>query len=110
MNIQERKVWKSFLEELLKDKEESAGVTGIRVDLCSQIIDMSKNELFEFCQDLESIPCQLEKPEMAMNCDICRKEYGICPGRNGDVDFKICEKRFWNCAEKRASASTRIHQ
>lgn len=101
MSAQERKAWESFLKESLKEREESAGVIGIRADLCRQILDMSKNELFEFCQELESIPGLLDKPEPAMDCETCKKEFGMCTGRLGDVDLKDCEKRFWSYVEKK---------
>ena len=103
MTMQGRKAWESFLKMSLGEMDESAGVTGIRADLCNQILDMSKDELFEFCQDLESIPGLLDKPKLAMDCETCRKEYGRCPGGIGDVDYEVCRERFWKCAETRAA-------
>ena len=99
MNTQERKEWEAFLENLKDEKKETAGAAAIRADLCRQILGMSKHELFEFCQDMGSIPGLLDMPELAMDCETCRKIFGACTAQFGDVDFKNCEERFWRFAE-----------
>ncbi|MBR0398667.1 MAG: hypothetical protein IJI10_10420 [Eubacterium sp.] len=99
MNTQERKEWELFLGKLAEEKKETPGEAAIRTDLCLQILRMSKHELFEFCQDIGSIPGLLGKPDLAMDCEMCRKVFGACTAKYGDVDFKNCEERFWRFAE-----------
>ncbi|MBQ9063341.1 MAG: hypothetical protein IJ121_11055 [Eubacterium sp.] len=99
MNMQDRKEWELFVRRLAEEKKETAGAAAIRADLCMQILSMSKHELFEFCQDMGSIPGLLDKPDLAMDCEICRKVFGACTAQFGDVDFQNCEERFWRYAE-----------
>ncbi len=97
------KNWYENMRQILSDSGEEPGVIGIRADLCSQIIMLPVNTLFELCQDLGTGSYQwLEKPGLALTCSGCKDYYGTCTGDREEIDYEQCQKRFWKYANLQA--------
>ena len=106
MSESSRTDWYAYLYRKLKESTGNAGAACIRADLCSQIIAMPDDILYEMCIDIGSVPNYwMEKPAAAVRCDDCRALFGKCAGDTGDVNEEQCRQRFWEAAERFTQAS-----
>lgn len=98
-----KKNWCEIIRHMLADSGDDPGVVGLRADLCSQIMQLPVDDLFELCLDAGSGPYTcFKKPDLALSCKKCRGVFGACKGATEDVDYKKCQKRFWDFANRQA--------